>query len=141
MVKLWCSVECPHPIPTVLKKPGKWNKTYLQAARDWNSNVVRFPVHPAAWRERGEQGFLIWLDDDIKWAGELGMNVIIDWHSIGNLRTEVFQAPIYNTSNAETYRFLRTIAARYKDIPVIGDETYGEAIIGFFKKKMTELNR
>jgi endoglucanase len=42
------------------------------------------------------------------------MYVIIDWHSIGNLRTELFQAPSYNTSRTETLRFWRTVAARYR---------------------------
>lgn len=105
--------------PDRLEKASHWNKAYLQAARDWNSNVVRFPVHPSAWRERGEKEYLRLLDDGIKWAGELGMYVIIDWHSIGNLRTEVFQAPMYITTKSETYQFWRTIASRYKDNPVV----------------------
>ena len=38
------------------------------------------------------------------------MYVDIDWHSIGNLETEVFQDPMYQTSRAETFNFWRTIA-------------------------------
>jgi len=36
------------------------------------------------------QEYLELLDRGIAWAGELGMYVIIDWHTIGNPITEVF---------------------------------------------------
>ncbi len=105
--------------PDRLEKLGHWNKEYFQAAKNWNANVVRFPVHPPAWRERGVEEYLKLLDQGIEWAGELGMYVIIDWHSIGNLRTELFFLPIYITSKQETFQFWRTIAQRYKDHPVV----------------------
>jgi endoglucanase len=79
--------------PDKLEKEGQWNKRYFEAAKNWNCNVVRFPVHPQAWRERGQEEYLKLLDRGIAWAGELGMYVIIDWHSIGNLHTELFPAP------------------------------------------------
>jgi endoglucanase len=105
--------------PDRLEKLGHWNRQYFQAIRSWNANVVRFPVHPSAWRERGEANYLRLLDEGIAWAGELGMYVIIDWHIIGNLRTELFQAPMYNTTRTETFRFWRTIALRYAGNPVV----------------------
>lgn len=124
--------------PDRLERMGHWNKAYFEVARNWNANVVRFPVHPRAWRERGEEEYLKLLDQGIQWAAELRLYVIIDWHSIGNLRTELFQHPMYNTTKTETLRFWKTIAQRYArgaHIPVIGDESYGEAIIGYFNKK------
>ena len=45
--------------------------------------------------------------------------MIIDWHTIGNLRTELFQNPMYNTTKTETLRFWQTIAARYGNRPVV----------------------
>ncbi len=105
--------------PDRLEKAGQWNLRYFEAARQWGANVVRFPVHPQAWRERGEQEYLRLLDQGIQWAGELGMYVIIDWHSIGNLRTELFQAPMYNTTKTETARFWKTIAERYAGNPMV----------------------
>lgn len=99
--------------PDRLEKVGRWNRAYFEAAHDWNANVVRFPVHPSAWRERGEEAYLELLDQGIEWATELGMYVIIDWHSIGNLRTELFFRDIYDTSKTETLRFWKTIAERY----------------------------
>lgn len=104
--------------PDKLEKGGRWNRAYFEAAKKWNANVVRFPVHPAAWRERGEEAYLKLLDDGIQWASEVGMYVLIDWHSIGNLRTELFHHPMYNTTKTETLRFWKTIAERYAGNPV-----------------------
>lgn len=47
----------------------------------------------------------------IEWATELNLHVIIDWHSIGNLQTEMYQSDIYDTTLKQTYDFWRTIAA------------------------------
>jgi endoglucanase len=101
--------------PDKLDKEGKWGKEYFSVLRSWNVNIVRFPVHPSAWRERGEENYLSLLDKGIEWAAELGMYVIIDWHSIGNLRTELYQHPMYNTTKTETFRFWKTIASKYKN--------------------------
>ena len=49
----------------------------------------------------------------MEWCTELEMYVIIDWHTIGNLKTEIFQDPMYNTTMRETYEFWRTIARHY----------------------------
>ena len=81
----------------------------------WGANLVRFPVHPRAWNKRGKENYLDLLDKGIKWAGELGMYVIIDWHSIGNLRTEMYQSDMYDTTQKQTFDFWRTIAQRYGD--------------------------
>lgn len=47
------------------------------------------------------------------------MYVIMDWHSIGNLVTEKFTSPMYNTTKQETFKFWRTVAQRYKDEPAV----------------------
>ena len=41
------------------------------------------------------------------------MYVDIDWHSIGNLKMELFQDPMYDTTQKETYEFWRTIARHF----------------------------
>ena len=41
------------------------------------------------------------------------MYVIIDWHSIGNLKMELFQNPMYDTTQRETYEFWRAIAGHF----------------------------
>lgn len=100
--------------PDKLEKEGQWNESLFEVLNDWNINVVRFPIHPHAWRERGQANYLKMLDKGIEWSRKYGIYVIIDWHSIGNLRTELYQHPMYNTTKTETFRFWQTIADRYK---------------------------
>jgi endoglucanase len=117
--------------PDWLEPRGQWNREYFAAARSWNANIVRIPVHPARWRDRGEEAFLALLDEGIRWAGELGMYVIIDWHSIGNLRTERFTRDTYHTSRVETLRFWETVAERYAGNPVVAFyELFNEPVEG-----------
>jgi len=105
--------------PDKLEKDGHWNKEYFEKAKEWGANVVRFAVHPRAWRERGEEEYLKLIDQGIQWAEELNLYVIIDWHSIGNLRNELFQDPMYITTKNETLKFWQTIAERYKGNPTV----------------------
>ncbi|UOB16944.1 glycoside hydrolase family 5 protein [Abyssalbus ytuae] len=101
--------------PDKLESQKHWNKAYFQEIKNWGGNLVRFPVHPTAWVKRGKENYLKLLDDGIKWAAELGMYVIIDWHSIGNLRTEMYQHDMYDTTKKQTFDFWRTIASKYGD--------------------------
>ena len=99
--------------PDKLEAEGQWSPALFDELADWGANVVRLPVHPRAWRSRGEAGYLELLDEAVAWAEAAGLYVVIDWHSIGNLRTEVFQHPMYETSKGETARFWRTVSQRY----------------------------
>jgi endoglucanase len=113
--------------PAELLKKGQWGRRYFEEARKWNANVVRIPVHPADWRRLGEAEYLKMLDDAVRWSGELGMYVIIDWHTIGNMLTGVYHLPMYVTSRDETFRFWYAIAERYKNNPVVAMyELYNE---------------
>jgi hypothetical protein len=55
----------------------------------------------------------------VTWASELGLYLNVDWHSIGNLATEVFQHPMHDTTRAETYAFWRDVSFRYAGIPAV----------------------
>lgn len=113
--------------PDKLESQGYWNKGYFEEMKDWGANLVRFPVHPTAWSKRGKEAYLKLLDDGIQWAGDLGMYVIIDWHSIGNLRTEMYQHEMYNTTKKQTFDFWRTMGAKYgKNTTVAFYELYNE---------------
>ena len=102
--------------PDKLASQRRWNKAYFEEMKSWGANVVRFPVHPAAWRKRSPAYYLELLDQGVAWATELGLYVIIDWHSIGNLHTEMYQqGPGYETTQKETFEFWRMIAQHYKD--------------------------
>lgn len=101
--------------PYKLQTDGHWNRQYLAEMKNWGANIVRFPVHPLFWKKIGTTRYLQLLDQGVAWATELGLYVIIDWHSIGNLRSELFQDPMYETTRKETLEFWQIISAHYKD--------------------------
>ncbi len=57
--------------PNKLVKDGHWNKAYFQEMKNWGANIVRFPVHPAAWRAQGKEKYIQLLDQGIEWANEM----------------------------------------------------------------------
>lgn len=113
--------------PDKLENDGQWNQRYFQEAKNWGCNVVRFAVHPPRLNDRGWDEYFSLLDQGVAWAEQLGMYVIIDWHSIGNLNTEQWFLPIYVTSWDETVKFWKTVAERYKGNPTVAVyELYNE---------------
>lgn len=100
--------------PDKLEDQGHWTRRHFEKVRELGAKLVRIPVHPVAWRERTPARYLDLLDQAVDWCTELEMYVIIDWHSIGNLMTGLFQAPMYDTSKKETYTFWRTIAGHFR---------------------------
>lgn len=100
--------------PDKLIKDGHWNKKHFEEIRSWGANIIRIPVHPIALHQRGIEEYVKILDEAVTWCTDLNIYVIIDWHSIGNLRTEVLAHDMHNTTRKETFNFWRTIAAHYK---------------------------
>ena len=100
--------------PDKVEGEGHWDKNFFMKVKDMGTMLVRIPVHPIAWRERTPAAYLKLLDEAVEWCTELGMYVDIDWHSIGNLETELFQDPSYNTTRKETFEFWNTIAKHFK---------------------------
>jgi endoglucanase len=105
--------------PDKLESNGHFNRRLFEEIARWGANVIRIPVHPAAWRARGAAAYFALLDQALIWATELDMYVIIDWHSIGNLIRGLYQHPMYETSEPETYAFWRDAAFRYADVPTV----------------------
>lgn len=101
--------------PEKLLRDQHWNKEYFEVMKSWGANLVRFPVHPNAWQKLGKEKYIALLDEGIKFAGDAGMYVIIDWHSIGNLKTGKFQSDMYNTTKKETMEFWDIMSKQYKD--------------------------
>ncbi len=99
--------------PDKIERQGHWNKGHFEKVKETGAMVVRIPVHPIAWRDRTPEKYLELLDQAVEWCTDLGMYVMIDWHSIGNLGMELFQDPMYNTSKPETYQFWRTISQHF----------------------------
>ena len=44
--------------PDKLNSDGLGNKEYFTEIKNWGANIVRFPVHPPAWRRRGRQEYM-----------------------------------------------------------------------------------
>jgi hypothetical protein len=99
--------------PDKIEGQGHWNKLLFEKVKEMGATLVRLPVHPAAWRGLGPRKYLALLDSAASWCADLGIYVIIDWHSIGNLQMELFQDPIYNTTQKETYEFWSIIARHF----------------------------
>ncbi len=105
--------------PHNLVENGHWTKAHFQEAQHWGANIIRLPVHPRSWRDRGEEGYLQLLDQAVEWANELGLYLILEWHSIGNLKEEKYQHKMYITTVEETHAFWNTVSARYTDEPAV----------------------
>ena len=99
--------------PDKLEMQGHWSKDHFVKVKEMGAKLVRIPVHPVAWRERTPAEYIKLLDQAVGWCTELDMYVILDWHTIGNLQTELFQDPMYDTTKQETYSFWRTMARHY----------------------------
>jgi endoglucanase len=120
--------------PQKLLNDGHWNKELFTAVRQMGANIVRIPVHPIAWRELAPEKCLALLTQAVDWCTQLKMYVLIDWHSIGNLKTGLFQDPVYNTSLTETFEFWRAIAQHFS-----GNNTV--AFYELFNEPTTYFNR
>jgi len=99
--------------PDKIASQGHWNKLLFEKVKEMGTKVVRIPVHPAAWRGRTPVEYITLLDQAVEWCTDLGMYVDLDWHSIGNLTTGLYQDPMYDTSLQETYGFWRIMARHY----------------------------
>lgn len=105
--------------PVKLINDGHWNKEYFRQAKEYGANIVRFAVHPQNINRHGWIETFLAMDKGIEWAKEYGMYVIMDWHSIGNLKDEKFTNRMYDTTLEETLRFWRLVAQRYKNEPAV----------------------
>ena len=116
--------------PVKLVRDGQWTERYFQEAADWGANIVRFAVHPTNLNSLGWEETFSAMDQGIEWAKKYGLYVIMDWHSIGNLKDEDFMLPMYNTTKEETFKFWRTVAERYKKEPTVAlYEIYNEPTV------------
>ncbi len=100
--------------PDKIEHQGHWGKNHFAKVKEMGATIVRIPVHPISWRDRTPQKYLQLLDSAVAWCTDLGMYVMIDWHSIGNLGMELFQDPMYNTTKTETYEFWRIMARHFR---------------------------
>ena len=107
------------PDASKLVADGKWNSRYFAEAADWGANVVRLTFHPTKLNAAGWEETFQAVDKGVKWAKKNGMYVIIDWHSMGNLKDELYTGTDYYTTKEETFKFWGTVAERYKEEPAV----------------------
>lgn len=115
------------PDPGRLAGEGRYNRALFEAVRATGANVIRIPVHPMFWT-RDPDYARHFLDPAVRWAGELGLYVILDWHSIGNELTGYApQAPeLFCHTEAMTTNFWKRMASRFKDEPHVVFEIFNE---------------
>ena len=125
--------------PHHLEAQQQWGRTYFERAKEWHANLVRLPVHPLWWREWGSEKYFRFIDQAVEWCTELGMYLIIDWHTIGNPQNGIPHKPIYHTSREETFYFWYLTASRYQQITTVAFlELFNEPTN--FRGKMGALN-
>ncbi|MEJ2208869.1 MAG: cellulase family glycosylhydrolase [Anaerolineae bacterium] len=104
-----------------------FDREFFEELAASGANVVRLPVHPHTWTENPDY---LWryLDPAVGWAGELGLYVIVDWHSIGNVETG--QAPLmpelYSHTEEMTLDFWTQVAGYFRDAPNVLFEVFNE---------------
>ena len=140
---LWINIHINHPKEVTpelaracdkLARAGRWSRELFEEVADWGANVVRLPVHPVAWRARGRDGYFRLLDPAVVWASELGLYLMIDWHSIGNLQSGLFQHPLYDTTRPETLDQLSHVSG----VGARKLEAYGPAFLKVISDHLAE---
>ena len=81
--------------PVKLLSEGQWTEEHFAEAADWGAYVVRFAVHPIHLNNYGWEETFAAMDQGIEWAKKYNMYVIMDWHSIGNLKEAKFTHEMY----------------------------------------------
>jgi endoglucanase len=113
--------------PAKLHTENRFNRRFFEELASTGANVIRIPVHPAYWQDNPDY---LWryLDPSVQWAGELGMYVIIDWHSIGNVETGTapLMPELYSHTQAMTLDFWKLTAAYFRKTPHVLFEVFNE---------------
>jgi endoglucanase len=113
--------------PAKLHAENRFNRRFFEELANTGANVIRIPVHPANWQDDPDY---LWryLDPAVQWAGELGMYVIIDWHSIGNIETGTapLMPELYSHTLSMTVDFWKGTAAYFYQAPNVLFELFNE---------------
>ncbi len=113
--------------PAKLDYDGQWRPELFEEIARWGANVIRIPVHPLAWRRQGQSWYFDRLDEAVRWANANGLYLILDWHVIGNIQSNLYQHPMYETTMDETRQFWQQVALRYRGVPTLAVyELYNE---------------
>jgi hypothetical protein len=115
------------PDPARLAGERRYAHALFETVRATGANVIRIPVHPQFWA-RDPDYVRHYLDPAVQWAGELGMYIVLDWHSIGNEVTGYApQVPeLFCHTDAMTTNFWKQVASHFKDEPHVIFEIFNE---------------
>jgi len=102
-----------------MERAGHWDDNFFDEAKSWGATIVRFAVHPTSLTARGWDAYFQLIDRGVEMAKKRGLYVIMDWHSIGNLKDEKFTGRSYITTKEETFKFWAEVAKRYKNEPTV----------------------
>jgi len=113
--------------PAKLHAENRFKRRFFEELANTGANVIRIPVHPANWQNDPDY---LWryLDPSVQWAGELGMYVVIDWHSIGNVETGTapLMPELYAHTQTMTADFWKLTAAYFHQAPHVLFEVFNE---------------
>lgn len=115
------------PDPQKIHSEGNFTKDYYEGIFSYGSNVIRVPIHPDRY-VADEYYMWRYLDNIVRWAGECGQYVILDWHYIGNPITGTGnEMPDIQENHMElTKQFWAQTASYFKDTPNVIFEIYNE---------------
>lgn len=116
--------------------PDYINREAFRTVRDWGANAIRlamYTVEEEGYLSDGDQAFTEDLiDKGVKYATELGMYVIIDWHilSDGNPMTHVEESKVFFTKMTEKYKDYTNVIYEICNEPN-GDDVTWEVVKGY----------
>lgn len=115
------------PDPQKIFNEGNFTEEYYDGIFSFGGNVIRVPVHPDRY-VTDEYYMWRYLDKIVRWAGERGKYVIVDWHYIGNPVTGIGnEMPDIGQNHMElTKQFWAQTASYFKDTPNVIFEIYNE---------------
>jgi len=97
---------------------GAHEENYYKKMSEWGATIVRIPIHPIVWRDYPEQSLEV-IDQTVEWIGNQKMYAILDFHSIGFVPSETYEADFYAATKSEIKSFWSTMSQRYKDNNII----------------------
>jgi len=97
---------------------------YLKAL---GANVIHIPVHPESWKLTGGETYVEgYLDDLVRWGGELGLYVAISWKTHGEPETKTINEERYDPDMVLALDALSLLAHRYANCPWVMYSIFNE---------------
>lgn len=105
------AVEDPYWARVANKPLLKRDLLYLKAL---GANVIHLPLHPEVWKLIGGMAYITdYIDDIVKWGGELGLYVILSWKAHGDPETKEVAEERYDPDMNLALSAVSMLARRY----------------------------